>query len=160
MSVAACNQTWRAARVQLGCLLFGVHAAAAAAVEKTAQTAGTPVPPLQIEPLSGGGLAKIGFGLLVVVALMLVLSWGMRRVGGLAGGAGALRVLGGLSVGTRERVVLIQVADKQLLLGVAPGRVQTLHVLDEPIPTGPPADPGKSGFAASLSAALQRGKPS
>jgi flagellar protein FliO/FliZ len=31
--------------------------------------------------------------------------------------------------------VLVQVGGKQLLLGVAPGRVNTLHVLDEPIAT-------------------------
>ena len=30
---------------------------------------------------------------------------------------------------------LVQVGNKQLLLGVAPGRVSTLHVLDEPVTT-------------------------
>ncbi|MEG7523045.1 MAG: flagellar biosynthetic protein FliO [Chromatiales bacterium] len=40
-------------------------------------------------------------------------------------------VLGGTSVGPRERVVVVKVDDIRLLLGVAPGRVQTLHVLDQ-----------------------------
>ena len=82
-------------------------------------------------------------------------------MGGLSSAAaGSLRVLGGLSMGTRERVVLIQVGETQLLLGVAPGRVQTLHVLEEPIPTSEASKPGKGNFAASLSAALQRGNKS
>jgi flagellar protein FliO/FliZ len=36
-------------------------------------------------------------------------------------------------LGTRERAVLLQVGDQQLVVGVAPGRVQTLHVLDKPL---------------------------
>ena len=40
-----------------------------------------------------------------------------------------MRVVGGASVGTRERVVVVEVEDARLVLGVCPGRVQTLHVL-------------------------------
>lgn len=38
-----------------------------------------------------------------------------------------------MSVGTRERIVLIQVGDKQMLLGVGSGSVSQLYVFDEPI---------------------------
>ena len=158
MTFESFARTFRELLLKLGCMLFALQAVGAHAADGTGQTTAAQLPPLQMEPLAAGGLAKIGFGLLIVVALIVALSWGMRRMGGLAsGGAGALRILGGLSMGTRERVVLIQVGDKQLLLGVAPGRVQTLHVLEQPIQTGQPADAVK-GFAASLSAALQRGK--
>jgi flagellar protein FliO/FliZ len=34
-------------------------------------------------------------------------------------------------VGSRERVILLRAGDKHLLIGVAPGRVQTLHVFDQ-----------------------------
>jgi flagellar protein FliO/FliZ len=47
-----------------------------------------------------------------------------------------------VAVGAKERAVLVQVGRQQLLLGVAPGRVNTLHVLTEPVtttPAGPPA---------------------
>ena len=37
-----------------------------------------------------------------------------------------MRVLGVLPLGTREKAILIEVAGKQMLLGVAPGRVNTL----------------------------------
>lgn len=112
-----------------------------------------------IEPMAGGSMIQLALGLFAVIALIVGLAWMMRRIGGLPGGqGGALRVLGGLSMGTRERVVLIQVGETQLLLGVAPGRVQTLHVLDRPVQSQIPSQPGKGGFAASLSAALQRGE--
>ncbi|MBI5462686.1 MAG: flagellar biosynthetic protein FliO [Gammaproteobacteria bacterium] len=132
----------------------GIVHAAESATNKT-------VPALAVEPLAGGSLAKLGLGLFAVVFLIVGMAWVMRRMGGLPGTAtGALRVLGGLSMGTRERVVLIQVGETQLLLGVAPGRVQTLHVLDRPIATPESNKPGKGAFAASLSAALQREKKS
>lgn len=130
-----------------------------AQLARAAENAAPKVP--VVEPLAGGSLVQLGLGLFAVILLIVGLGWLMRRIGGLPGGqGGALRVLGGLSMGTRERVVLIQVGETQLLLGVAPGRVQTLHVLDRPVPTQSPSQPGKGGFAASLSAALQRGEKS
>jgi flagellar protein FliO/FliZ len=44
-----------------------------------------------------------------------------------------MKVLGGLSVGQRERLVLVQVGDKQILVGVAPGSVQHVMAFDEPL---------------------------
>lgn len=109
-----------------------------------------------LEPMVGTGLVQLGLGLLLVLALIVAMGWFMRRVSGLAGSAaGALRILGGLSVGTRERVVLIQVGEQQVLLGVAPGRVQTLHVLEQAVSVTPPA---AKPFADNLAAALKRGK--
>ena len=125
-----------------------------AVVDKTSAA-----PVLPADPVSGSGLLQMGFGLFVVLALILALAWMMRRLGGVQGGANsALRILGGLSLGTRERVVLVQVGEQQVLLGVAPGRVQTLHVLEQPIAVNEHNKPATGSFAASLSAALQRGK--
>lgn len=122
------------------------------------------VPP----PAAGGGLVQVIFGLIAVLALLLVSAWLLKRYGGRlpgAGGGGALRVLGGVSLGARERAVLLQVGDKQLLVGVAPGRVQTLYVLDSPaIPTGlaghsgPAAAAATEGFAERLAALLRGGR--
>ncbi len=119
------------------------------------------IPDLAGEPLGASSLGKMVLGLSVVVFLIVGMAWVMRRMGGIPGsGSGGLRVLGGLSMGTRERVVLIQVGETQLLLGVAPGRVQTLHVLDQPIVMPEAGKPGMNNFAANLSAALQRSKKS
>lgn len=84
--------------------------------------------------VSSGSLLQVTLGLLVVLGIIIGVAWMLRRYGRLQSAAsGSLKILGGLSVGPRERVVLLQAGDTQLLVGVAPGRVQTLHVLDTPI---------------------------
>jgi flagellar protein FliO/FliZ len=148
----------RRACISLGGSLLMIYGTFIQAAETATETV---VPSLTGEPLAGGSLARMGLGLFAVVFLIVAMAWGMRRMGGVPGtSAGALRVLGGLSMGTRERVVLIQVGDTQLLLGVAPGRVETLYVLDEPIAQSDAAKPGMSNFAANLTAALNRSKKS
>ena len=82
------------------------------------------------------GLLQVTLGLFVVLMVIAGAAWFARRFGHFNVAAkGNLRIIGGLQMGARERVVLMQVGEKQLLLGVAPGRIQTLHVLEEPIAT-------------------------
>ena len=83
------------------------------------------------DPMSSGYLLQLIIGLIVVVICILVLAWIAKRVNGLQSSTdGMLKILGGISMGSRERVVLLQVGEQQLLLGVSPGRINTLHVLD------------------------------
>ena len=42
-------------------------------------------------------------------------------------------MIDGMALSTRERIVLVQVGDTQVLLGVAPGRVEAVHVLEKPV---------------------------
>ncbi len=107
------------------------------------------------EPLGAGNLLQLSFGLLVVLAAIIGSAWLLRRYGRLQSGVdGALRIIGSLSMGPRERVVLVQVGKQQLLLGVAPGRIQTLHVLDEPVTTAGPQAP--SAFADRLAKMMKK----
>lgn len=119
-------------------------------------------PALAHQQVGMGDYFQVFLGLVAVLAMIGVMAWLARRVGHLPGGvSGSLRILGGLSMGQRERIVLVQVGDKQLLLGVAPGRVQTLHVLDEPLALAGAGEGALHGsFAERLSAALKaRVKP-
>jgi flagellar protein FliO/FliZ len=84
--------------------------------------------------VAGGSYVDVVVGLGVVVVLIYVLAWFARRLNGVAyPGNVPVKILGGVSLGTRERAVLIEVGGKHMLLGVAPGRVNTLHVFDEPL---------------------------
>lgn len=95
--------------------------------EQTAATSAAAV-----SPLTGGALLETTVGLLLVLALILGLGWVVRRYGKLPlAGKGLVSILGGVSLGPRERAVLLQVGETRLLVGVAPGRVQTLHVLQQ-----------------------------
>ncbi len=81
-----------------------------------------------------GGLAQVTLSLLLVMAAVFAAAWLVRHLRGLGKfGSQAITVLAEVNLGPKERAVLVQVGSKQLLLGVAPGRVSTLHVLDEPV---------------------------
>lgn len=71
------------------------------------------------------------FALLVVFGALAAFFLLLRRFGMGAGLASRhLKVLGGVSLGARERVVVVQAGSKQLVLGVSPGRIETLCVLE------------------------------
>jgi flagellar protein FliO/FliZ len=98
--------------------------------------------------------------MLAVLLLLGGLAWLLRRSGRFTSGVhGALQILGGVSMGARERIVLLQVGKQQLLVGVAPGRIQTLHVLAEPIEAAGTGTHPRAGFAQALDMALGRSKP-
>lgn len=83
-------------------------------------------------PSTTGTLPMIG-ALLLVVGLILGLGKLVKRVQkGRAGEGATLQVKGGVQIGAKERVVWMQAGDTHLLLGVSPGRVQTLHVFEVP----------------------------
>jgi flagellar protein FliO/FliZ len=122
---------------------------------------GLPMAALAARPGEGvgaGSLLQLIFGLIVVLGAIAFGAFLLRRFGKFSAPmGGALRVLGGVSLGTRERAVLLQVGDQQLLVGVAPGRVQTLHVLPRPVtaPNAPVAS-APNTFAERLATLMKR----
>jgi flagellar protein FliO/FliZ len=78
-----------------------------------------------------GGLLKMLLGLVVVLAVMAGLAWLLKRLlPGASGSHSVARIVGGVSVGSRERVVVVEVADRWIVVGVAPGSVNGLANLD------------------------------
>ncbi len=85
--------------------------------------------------IPGTSLVRLVFGTAVAIAMLLLGARWLMRFGGAQGVAqGSLRVVASLAVGQRERAVVVQVGERQLLLGVAPGRVALLHELGVPLP--------------------------
>ena len=111
-----------------------------------AQTAAAPARPFASPSVTTtaapSGIASLGqvtVALGLVLAVIFVAAWLLRRVRGFGKtGSGALDVIADLPVGQKERAVLIRVGTTQVLIGVAPGRVTTLHVLTEPVNVTPP----------------------
>ena len=98
------------------------------------QSIGTPVTP------GAGGLAQVTLALLVVLVAVFAVAWVLRRMRGFGNRVGgAIDVLADIPLGQKERAVLLKVGQKQILVGVAPGRVNTLHVLEEPLDLTRPA---------------------
>ncbi len=70
-------------------------------------------------------------GLLVVLAIFVVCAWAIRQLQRQQFDSGdRLKIVGGLSLGMRERLILVQAGKKQLILGVTPSRIDMLHVLE------------------------------
>ena len=109
-------------------------------------------------PLSAGSLAQLTLSLIAVVALIVGLSWALKRLRvGAPKGRGTIAVLDELALGPRERIVLVRVGDSQVLLGVASGSVVSLTPLAAPIAvTGPASGPA---FADRLREFMKRPGP-
>jgi flagellar protein FliO/FliZ len=82
---------------------------------------------------SAGSLLQTILALSFVLALLAALAWAMKRYGPRAGGSNAtLRLVGSLSLGGRERIIVIEVADQWIVVGAAPGRVNALATIARP----------------------------
>lgn len=126
---------------------------------------GADIPKQTARTVAIGDIAAWSMGLLIVLSVFFLCVWGVRKLGGLTvSGAEKMRVVGGLSLGLREKIILLQVGKKQLILGVTPGRIETLHVLEGDdclIKEETVSTPLETGFAQTLLQALKaRAEPS
>ena len=121
-----------------------VAAAAAAALPAAAQDPAS--------PMSTGNLLQVFGGLLLVLALVFGAAWALRRLGHVPGLTNqAIKLVGAASVGTRERVVLLEVAGTWILVGVAPGQVRSLATLPKgELPAAQDSAPVSPSFASFL----------
>lgn len=82
----------------------------------------------------GDYLGQIVISLFLIILIIFISAWLLKRYNKLTGVTnGSLQVLGMLAVGQREKILLVQVGKKQLLLGATTSKITTLHELEEPI---------------------------
>lgn len=109
---------------QVAALLAASFSPLVSAVE-TARPTFTPPPTAAV---STGSVLQVIVSLLLVLAAVVMVAWVLKRINLPQQGAGnALKVISGVAVGQRERVVLVEVNDTWLVVGVAPGQVNALH---------------------------------
>jgi len=131
--------------------LIATLATAAAPLAKAAMPVGQHAP--ATPSMFGAVLA-----LLLVLLLIVGLGWLLKRLPG----SGfrppeGMKLVASLGLGTRERVVVVEVNGQQLLLGVSAGGISTLHVLPEPLPATPtPNLKQLPNFAQLLSQKLRK----
>jgi flagellar protein FliO/FliZ len=112
------------------------------------------------KPAGVGSLGQVTLSLGLVLAVIFAAAWIARRMRGFGRTApGALTVLADLPLGQKERAVLIRVGTKQILVGVAPGRISTLHVLAEPVELSSPSTTANADIGAkpTFKALLMKG---
>ncbi len=69
--------------------------------------------------------------LVFILALFFAIAFVLKKFNGGRpfGGNGTMRLLGGIALGTRERIVLLEVGETWLVVGIAPGQIRTLHTM-------------------------------
>ena len=110
-------------------------------------------PGAPIEVLSPGTMLQFALGLGAVLGLIVTAGWVMKRTALGKSAPGMIKVLAGVAVGQRERVVIVEVADVRMVLGVAPGQVTALHTI--PLAEARKHESVPAGAAAELKAWLQ-----
>jgi flagellar protein FliO/FliZ len=105
--------------------------------------------------MASGYLAQLVGGLVLVILAILVLAWILRRLPGMAGqGQQIIEILAVRAVGTRERLMLVQVGEEQILVGLTPTGMRHLHTLRKNVivmPLPPRADDFASIFKLARS---------
>ncbi len=124
--------------------IFAAFAAATlspfALAADSARQAYTPPAPA----VSSGSVLQVVLSLLLVLAAVVVVGWILKRINlPQQGAVNALKIISGIAVGQRERIVLVEVNDTWLVVGVAPGQVNALHTM--PKGTIPSATPAMAG---------------
>lgn len=94
------------------------------------ETASTPVTP------PSAALGQIAYGLMAVLALMLVAAWLFKKINPIAlGNKVPVKVVGGVSIGNRERVMVVEVADQWIVIGVTATQINTLSTMPKMNPS-------------------------
>ncbi|MFP3342541.1 flagellar biosynthetic protein FliO [Vreelandella aquamarina] len=121
-----------------------------------------------LDALGGGealiGMAAIGktaAALALVIAIILLCTSLLKRWQQHRHDDGArLRIVGTTAVGTRERIVVVEIEDTWLVLGVSGGRISKLHERPAPTDRTPTPLSPSTRFSQRLASALanSRGK--
>lgn len=81
--------------------------------------------------VNSGDVLQWMLALLVVLMIFFVMVWVMRRAGNWQWPSKQpLQIIASLPLGVRERLVVVNVGEKQLLLGVTSGRIDKLLELE------------------------------
>jgi flagellar protein FliO/FliZ len=130
---------------------FPSIAGVALCLPELARAAGTPEAAPAVS--AAGSLLQVFIGLVAVLLLIAGAAWVAKRLGVTqVGASNLLRVVSSASVGTRERVVVVEVGESWLVVGVAPGSVNALMTL----PKGELPSPGAPILSGNFGVRLQQ----
>jgi len=101
-----------------------------------------------------GYFGKLGLALVAVLIFFMLFAWLMRQQYSGRGQIEGLHIVTSLSVGTRERLVVVQVGNTQVLLGVTQARINKLKTLETPLDSD--VATGKNSFKSNLEQVLRK----
>lgn len=113
---------------------------------------------VQPAAVSGSPLVQVSGALLGIIALILAAAWLAKRMGfgGKTASARGLKVSASTTVGPRERVIIVDVDDARLVLGVTTSQISLLHTLPPAPPTSDAPKENTPDFQAVLKNLIKR----
>ena len=112
-----------------------------------------------VEPMSMSSIVSVVLGMVVILLLIFVMAWAVKKMHLTPQSRHQLiNILSAVSVGQRERIALVQVGEEQFVVGIAPGRIQTLHSMQQAVDVGDTEKSANSPFAEKLGQ-LMRQRP-
>jgi len=107
-------------------------------------------------PVSTSSILQVIVGLVVVLAVFAVSAFVLKRMGRFSSlDNGAMKIVATLTMGTRERIVLLQAGEQQIVIGISPGRMQTLCQLEKPIEISDSDVKSSGSFSEKLVSAMK-----
>jgi flagellar protein FliO/FliZ len=114
----------------------------------------TPTPLPMTPGIGGADIASLGLSLFVVIGVIVALGWLYSRSRFMSGGgADLITIVASRALGPKERLLVIEVGEQQILVGMTATSANTLHVLEKPIQAAEKT-PASGSFAARLKSAL------
>ncbi|MBX3641303.1 MAG: flagellar biosynthetic protein FliO [Nitrosomonas sp.] len=119
--------------------------------------------PVAPESLIGtDSMAKMITGLLLVLGIIIISTWALKRFSIIPAisSSSHLKIVAATGVGQRERVVIVEIGETWLVLGVAPGQVTQLHTMERPLPetANKTLQRTSSEFSHELDKRIEKGK--
>lgn len=94
----------------------------------------TPIVTSPVMPNSQDQLIQVSLALACVLGLIYAIAWFIKRKQVVHGFTNIpMKTLGVLPMGVKEKIVLVEVGGKQILLGMTASNINTLATFDEPI---------------------------
>ena len=103
-------------------------------------------------------VVSIFLSLLLVVGLVFMLAFIMRRFNVTQSGSSQMKVVASMMAGTKERILVLQVGEEQHMVGVTAHNINHLAKLDTPLeqPAATPAEQFKDKFTQALAGKIQQ----
>ena len=119
-----------AAPAPAGAEQAAAKAGSAMVLPATALPSAPALPAASSAASSAGSLLQTTLALAFVLALLVGLAWLLKRYGPKSmGSSSAVRLVGSLSVGTRERILVVEVGEQWIVVGASPGRMNALATM-------------------------------
>ena len=112
----------------------------------------------QPSAVPGSPLLQVSGALFGIIAFILIVAWLAKRFGlaGKTAHARGLKVSASTSLGPRERVVIVEVEDARLVLGVTASQITVLHKLPPASETVPENAESPADFQSVMKSLLKR----